>query len=356
MQELEEFVANHPKGHFMQAPMWADVKKDWKSHTVTVRGDDGAIKGSMHILSRKMPFMPYSMLYCPRGPVCDLNDAETLRELTAAAKKVAKASHAYTLLIDPDVTEAETQFLEIMRGLGYQLKSHKNFEGVQANFVFRLDLAGKTEEEVLAGFHSKTRYNIKLATRKGVTVTLGGREDLPRFYEIMLETGLRDKFPTRSLAYFERIFDCLGDHVRLYLANYEGEIIAGTIALWFGDKTWYLYGASSNASRNVMPNYLLQWQMIRWAMEKGCRLYDLRGVPAEMDENNPLSGLYRFKKGFGGTLTQFAGELELEFKPRSAKMIKKAIKVFFKVRKWAFLKLHRAPAANQAAAPQVPQD
>ncbi len=338
MQDIEAFIAGHPKGHFLQAPFWAEVKKEWTSRTLTVEDDQGNIKGAMLVLIRRMPLLPYTMMYAPRGPVCDINDAETLRKLTEAARKLAKQHRAYVLRLDPDVENTETRFLEIMEGLGYRRSLHKNFEGIQANFVFRLDIGGKTEEEILASFHQKTRYNIKLAARKGVEIVVGGKEDLPRFQEIMLETGLRDEFPPRSLAYFERIFDCCGDHVRLFLAKYEGEIIAGTIAMRFGGKEWYLYGASSNSARNVMPNYLLQWEMIRWAVEGGCYMYDLRGVPAEMDENNPLSGLYRFKKGFGGKLTEFVGEMELVFKPGAEKLIKLAMKTFFRLRKWAFLK------------------
>ena len=98
---------------------------------------------------------------------------------------------------------------------------------------------------------------------------------------------------------------------RIYLAYYEGQPIAGSLAIHYGDKVWYLYGASSNEHRNVMPNYLVQWEMIRWAIETGCRIYDFRGVSGYLDESNPLYGIYRFKKGFSGELTEFIGEMNL---------------------------------------------
>lgn len=101
----------------------------------------------------------------------------------------------------------------------------------------------------------------------------------------------------------------------LFLAEYQGEVIAGTLAFIFGDKAWYIYGASSNRHRNVMPNYLLQWEMICWAKRAGCRFYDFRGVPGRVDEQHPLYGLYRFKKGFGGVYTEFIGEHDLVYRP-----------------------------------------
>ena len=99
------------------------------------------------------------------------------------------------------------------------------------------------------------------------------------------------------------------------MAYYEGQAIAGTLAIWYGDKVWYLYGASSNEHRNLMPNYMLQWDMIQWAVDQGCRLYDFRGVPGQVGEDHPLYGLYKFKLGFGGDYVEFVGEMDLVRKP-----------------------------------------
>ena len=135
---------------------------------------------------------------------------------------------------------------------------------------------------------------------------INSKEDLKDFHSIMLETGVRDGFVTRSLEYFEKMYDAMApEHLRLYMAYLDGKPIAGTIAILYGDKCWYLYGASSNKHRNVMPNYLLQWEMIKWALENNCNVYDFRGVSGDLDENSPLYGLYRFKKGFNGDFTEF---------------------------------------------------
>ncbi|MDK2894294.1 MAG: hypothetical protein PWQ98_419, partial [Moorella sp. (in: firmicutes)] len=137
------------------------------------------------------------------------------------------------------------------------------------------------------------------------------------FYEILKETTLRDRFLVRSYSYFETMWREMVErgYAKLFLAYYRGEAIAGTLAFIMGDKAWYLYGASSNRHRNVMPNYLLQWTMILWAREQGCTMYDFRGVPGDLDEKNPLYGLYRFKKGFNGTFTEFIGEYDRVYSP-----------------------------------------
>lgn len=171
----------------------------------------------------------------------------------------------------------------------------------------------------MAAFHQKTRYNIRLAGRKGVEViccdesNLG--EMLHHFAAIMKETGERDGFITRPESYFASLMQHMGDHARLYMALYNGKPVAGTLAIHFGNKVWYLYGASSNEYRNVMPNYQLQWNMIQWAVECGCDIYDFRGVSGDLSPENPLYGLYLFKKGFSGQLTEFCGEFEKIYKP-----------------------------------------
>ena len=338
--EYEQFLRTHPKGNFAQSPEWARVKTAWQSEAVIVRDAEGRIKGTASVLIRRMPLLHYGLAYSSRGPVCDIHYTETLHELISDLKELAKSHKCYLLKIDPDVPVSETEFEHFLESEGFVCRGRgKNFEGIQPRFVFRLYLNGRTEEEIMASFHSKTRYNIRVAIKKGVTVKIETRDKLKDFYEIMLETGMRDNFVTRPLSYFERMYDELGDDVRLYMAYYEGKPIAGTLAIHYGDKVWYLYGASSNAYRNVMPNYLLQWEMIRWAIETGARVYDFRGVSGDIDESNPLYGLYRFKKGFNGELTEFVGEYDLvlskpvkTFYDVGEKVYKKCIKTVYKLK------------------------
>jgi lipid II:glycine glycyltransferase (peptidoglycan interpeptide bridge formation enzyme) len=214
------------------------------------------------------------------------------------------------------VTSDKTGFCNLLTSTGFRLLNDgKDFEGIQPRFVFRLNIEGKSEDELMAFFSSKTRYNIRLAQRKGVEVRIADEQGLDDFSRLMVETGVRDHFVTRNRSYFANMLKNLGEHARLYMAYHEGTAIAGTLAIHFGDKVWYLYGASSNEHRNLMPNYLLQWNMIRWAAELGCRIYDFRGVSGDLSEDNPLYGLYRFKRGFNGDFCEFLGEFDYVVNP-----------------------------------------
>lgn len=321
-KRYENFISAHPKGHFVKSLKWAEFKKPWKFENYLSLDDDGNIRGSMLIFISRVPHTKFTHMYCPRGPVVDDGDAETMKELCDEAKALAKKYNAYELSIDPDITEADTAYISDLNAVGFVINNTKNRpEYLQARYVFRLDLEGKTKEEVFAAFHSKTRYNVRLSERKGVTCRIGGRDDLSVFREIMVETAVRDGFMARSLKYFEEMYDILSpDNLRLYLIEYEGQAIAGAIAIYYGDKLWYLYGASSNRERNRMPNYMMQWEMIQWAIEKGCRIYDFRGVTGDM-EKSFLEGLIRFKQGFGGEQVDFVGKMDMLFMPRTAKAI-----------------------------------
>lgn len=309
LAEYEAFLTSHPEGHFCQSSLWAKQKEAWSWRAIICRDDSGRICGSVAFLIRKMPVVRRKMMYGCRGPVCDLHDEKTFGELMQAAKKLAKEEKAYVIKLDPDVPSSDTEFIRMLENAGFRTHdTGKNFEAIQPRYVFRLYLNSRSEEEMMASFHQKWRYNIRLAVKKGVEVRICGKEMVPDFARIMIETGVRDNFATRPPEYFSNMLDNLGENCRLYMAFHEGKPIAGTLAILFGDKVWYLYGASSNEHRNLMPNYLLQWSMIQWAIENRCRVYDFRGVSGDLSEDNPHYGLYRFKKGFGGDFTEFVGE------------------------------------------------
>lgn len=311
--EYEAFVQSHPKGHFAQSYLWAKQKPMWQWEAIVSRDADGTIKGSMAVLIRRIiPGLPFTMMYACRGPVTDLDDRSTLEDLLDGAKKLAKQHHAYVIKIDPDVSSEETAYAGLLQKLGFvPTGGGATFDAIQPQYVFRLNTEGKTAEELLAALPQSTRRKVRAGAKKGVTTEIRGKEAVPDFAKLMLETGVRDGFVTRDASYFEQMLDNLGEHARLYMAYFEGQPIAGTLAIWYGDKVWYLYGASSNEHRNLMPNYMLQWNMIEWAVEKGCRLYDFRGVPGRVEEDHPLYGLYKFKLGFGGDYVEFVGEMDM---------------------------------------------
>ena len=307
-----------PTADLLQSYEWGEVKArtGWRPLAFLLLDPSDVPRGASLLLERALP-LGRSIFYCPRGPALDFNDEEVLGHWARLVRREAAAHRAILVKIDPPLPVSEKRVSQNIRHLGFHTpRTGPNFEGVQPRFVYKLFLKGDPDE-ILASFSAKTRYNIRLAERRGVVVREASRGDLPVFYDILQETAIRDRFRVRSIAYFDSLWDLLVERglARLFLAEYEGGVIAGALAFLFGDQCWYVYGASSNRHRNVMPNYALQWAMISWAKERGCRVYDLRGVSGDLSPDNPLYGLYRFKRGFSGRLVEYAGEFDLPLEP-----------------------------------------
>ncbi len=318
LEEMEAFVRTHPRGHFMQCPRWAKVKEFWDWRGIGVY-EEGRMVGSLSVLIRPLP-LGFSLLYGPRGPVCDREDPRVWEAFLEGLKQLARDCGALLLYLDPDEPDGNGEFRNRLQKLGFREKEDGGFGNIQPQYVFRLDLE-PGEEAVFRAFSPKTRYNIGLSARRGVTTrACSGANPIPeealdQFARLMAITGERDGFRVRGKDYFAALLKALGEDGILWLAFFEGKPIAGAIEVFCGEKAWYLYGASDNENRGTMPNYLLQWSMIREAFNRGCRMYDFRGVPGETSEKDPLYGLYRFKKGFSGTYTKFTGLFSYSFRP-----------------------------------------
>jgi lipid II:glycine glycyltransferase (peptidoglycan interpeptide bridge formation enzyme) len=195
----------------------------------------------------------------------------------------------------------------------------------------KLDISG-SPEELMARFHQKWRYNIRLAERKGVEVRDDcTRDDLKIFHDLYRVTAERDGFTGRPLEYFQKLWDVLVEKemAKLFVTFYNDQPLSAAICFVLPPQCWYVYGASSNEHRNVMPNHAMQWAMMRWARARGCTIYDFRGVADEGEKpggtpdnkdskdekatasDNHLQGLNRFKAGFGAQLVDYVGEWDL---------------------------------------------
>ena len=329
-QEYKEFLESHDRCNFQQSLEWGNVKTSWKKEVILSEDKDGKIRGSLCVWVRKIPIIG-NIMYSARGPVCDLYDEEVIKDLKEGADILAKKYNAVVERVEPDILKSDEEFRKIITKNGFKIKDDsKDFKDeIQPRFVFRLNLKGKTEEEIFAELHQKTRYNVRLATKKGVVIKEGTREDLKEFHRIMIKTGERNNFIIRSLEYFEKMYDEMApNHMKLLMAYHEDKPISGIIPIMYGNKVWYLYGASSNSHRNLMPNYLLQWTMIQEAIKMGADMYDFRGVSGVVDESHPQYGLYRFKKGFNADFTEFIGEIYIPYKPLVYKMYKFSEKAF----------------------------
>lgn len=309
VKKYKEFVDNFDSASLMQSMNWADVKKGWESEYVYLE-ENGKIVMAMSLIIRKA-IGKWSIMYAPRGPVGDVYDIDKVKKLMEDIDVVAKKHNAFLLRFDPE-KEYNENLEKLYKDNGFYVRNRKCNKNdlIQPRYNMILNIAGKTEDEVFKGYSEKTRYNVRLAKRKGVTVRYSRDiKDLKTFYDLYITTGIRDKIASRPYDYFERMLNTFDEkHMRIYIAEYENEALSAALAINYGKKTFYLYGASSNEKRNLMPNYLMQQEMIKWAIETGCNLYDFGGVFI-LDKSN---GLYKFKEGFCRQegVTEFIGEID----------------------------------------------
>lgn len=344
--EYEDFVSKHQNGCFMQSLDWTKVKKEWKYEAVISRNIDGSIRGTALFLIKKIPFLGCSFMYSPHGPVCDFNDGEVLEDIFDGAEKIRKMYNCYELRVDPNIIESDKKDIEIFEKFGFDFRENaEELTTIQARNNYILKIDGRTTDEIFSSFHKKWRYNIRLASRKGVECRICGTEALDDFYNLMEETGKRDGFCIRSKEYFRRMITELGEHCRLYMCYYDDVPLSGAVSVQYAGKTCYVYGASTSKMRNVMPNYLMQWNMICWAVESGCDIYDFQGIPFYKDESHPNHGVYRFKQGFNGEVMTYAGEFKMVYKKISSKILdvfSKISRSVFHVNPTRFLEIFKA--------------
>ncbi|GAA0097399.1 lipid II:glycine glycyltransferase FemX [Clostridium perfringens] len=427
--EIDKFNESDRKGHIFQTSYWAELKKDWKKKFIAGYDNDNNMVITATILLRKAPYINKYMGYIPRSFTCDYNNKKLLIEFTEYLREFAKKNNISFITIDPDIHLKEneealsegTEIKNFLKSLGYKNTDSKNFEAIQPNFVFRLPLPTEgnkmdIKKAVFKKFSSKTRYNIKVAEERGLSVEVYDKETLnedvlDRFHEIMVTTGKRDNFLVRHREYFKDMIDYLYPHCRLYMVKYSYEndfnrlseklnkqeeaktkainkieelkvkleaetdedkksriekklndqdkrlkeaerqiegfkkkisdiepfkgqeiYLSGSIYLYYGNKAWYLYGASENILRDTMPNFAMQWSMICDSIDLGCDVYDFRGVSGDLNPENPLYGLYKFKKGFNGNFVEFIGEFDIVIDNGIYTLYKKAFPQFKKIR------------------------
>jgi peptidoglycan pentaglycine glycine transferase (the first glycine) len=319
--EWDEFVLRWG-GHLLQSWGWGEFKArfGWKAERLVVRDQaSGELQGAAQVLFRRMRLG--SMAYVPKGPVADPRDRETWVRLLRTLRDWGRDRGVAFLKIEPD-WEGEQPLAQLFQEEGYRAAAR----AVQPRTTILVSLE-RDEEEILSQMKPKTRYNVRLAEKKGVTVHEGDEGEFSVFYELMEETKDRDAFGIHGRGYYLEAWRTFApqDRARLFLAYYGDEPLAGLMAFAFGSRAYYLYGASSNRHRNLMPNHLLQWRAMLWARERGCTTYDLWGVPHEAGEEEEdmeevlgrggLWGVYRFKRGFGGRVVRYSPSYDYVYSP-----------------------------------------
>jgi lipid II:glycine glycyltransferase (peptidoglycan interpeptide bridge formation enzyme) len=263
--------------------------------------------------------------YVPKGPVLDYHDAALLDEMLDALKDLGARHRVISLKIEPELPE-ETGIGDRLMRLGL-----KPAPTVQMRSTIWVDLT-PPEDEILARQKQKTRYNTRLAARKGVTVSVGDIEDVVAWYRLYAVTAERDGFSIHDLDYYRLVMETLQPQgmATLLLAHHEGDLLGGIIVFRFGIKAQYMYGASSNEKRNLMAPYLLQWEGMRWAKQQGVTIYDLWGIPDRLEENEDLWGVYRHKRGYGGQIVRYAGAFDIVRSPLQHMALERVARPLFK--------------------------
>lgn len=296
----------------MHSPSWAKVKTAWKCEVIVSR-KEGEIVGGMLVLIRTLsPGM--TIMYSPRGAVLKENSREVFEDLISGVKVLRKKYNAFLFKTDPPILEGDEQKIAYLMLLGFEHTPYKKeYDTIQRRFNYVLNIDNMSEDELLVTFKSKCRYHIRLSQRHGVEFEVCGKEGIEEFIKIHAETGARKHFPVRSAHYCETLIDAFGDKMKVILCRYNKEVVSGMVLSIYGGKASYLFGASSEKYKNVMPNYLMQWEAIKYAKAHGCKVYDFMAVPVDLDEKSSMYGVYRFKSGFSGEVLRYAGEFDLIF-------------------------------------------
>lgn len=312
-----------------QLTAWGRLKSHYgyTARRLGVYDDDGPrVLGQL--LRRRMPLSGRDWLYCPYGPVLEPDDAEGLGRWLEALRDEGLLSRAAVLTLEPRLPE-RAPALRALEEAGFSPAR----QSVQPRATLLLDLRPEPEE-LLAGLERRTRYNVRLAERRGVEVVLdNSAEGVAAFGELLAETSKRQRFLAHHVEYYQRVRECFGDAGSdLLLARYDAETVAAVFLLYAGANAFYVYGASSRRHAEHKAAQLLQWRALLRARERGAVLYDFWGVPVEPREDHPLWGVYQFKKGFGGEHTVFRGALEKSLSPVGGFLWRHGLPLFRRLR------------------------
>jgi len=280
-EEWENEISLQKQAQFLQSWGWGEFQKGlgrkiWR-----------LALGGYYVLVIKMDLpLEQSYLYAPR--LNFLLDKDIFNRLKELAQVEKNSFLRLELVLEQDL----------------DLFGFKKTNNVQPGQTLLLDLI-KSEDELLAEMHPKTRYNIRLAEKKGVKIKEGNFNDLGVFYELMVNTFERKGKKLFNKDYYQKMMSTL-PYAKLYLAEYAGRILCANMVLFYGDTVTYLHGGSSDENKNIMAPHLLQWETIKKAKELGYKYYDFWGI-----DETKWPGVTRFKKGFGGFEVNYGGTYDL---------------------------------------------
>ncbi len=313
----EAVLSGH--GHLLQSWRWGEFKNrfGWETERVAVSRPGGVALAQ--ILFRHKAGV--SIGYIPRGPVVAGNDTEVWPELWTKIDQVARRRRALTVILEPD--------LELPQELRGRPRLDSGPPPIQPSRTVKIELAD--DNSILKQMHQKTRYNVRLAQRRGVTTSVAALSDtsIADFYRLMEDTSSRNDFSIHSESYYREFLRLFGPDAALIFAEVEAHPVVGIVVATFGTEAIYMYGASSTKDRAHGAGFLIQFEAMRWSREHGCRHYDLWGIPRTDPETthvdggdriagtkgNDWRGLYEFKTRFGGSIVNYSEPLERRYHP-----------------------------------------
>jgi lipid II:glycine glycyltransferase (peptidoglycan interpeptide bridge formation enzyme) len=341
-EEHLEFLRERPAS-FLQTPSWANGMPGWTGERVGWFSGDGDLVGVALVMMRALPVVRRSFAWVPEGPVLDWSEltlgewldplVEHLRGRGAFAVRLSPPQavrrwHAETVKaavgpgrrlgdVPPDeVDGAAERLVKDLVAAGW---TRGRGGPSWSRFTFFIPLAGRSIEDLRAGFSKTWRRGIGRATRAGVEVSRGGYDDLAEFYRVYLATAARDGFDPQPIEHFQGMFRALSaegpDRIRLYLSRHDGEVLAGMLIAVVGGLAGAIYGASSDSGRELSPTQAIDWQVMHELLAEGVGTYDLRGVSDSLDPEDPMFGMLRFKLGAGGVTVEQVGDWDLALSP-----------------------------------------
>ncbi len=298
----DELVIGNPDGgHILQSRAWGEFKRQHGWMPLYWVREVGMRSVAVLVLQRRIPGLG-RLWYVPKGP--GVSDATMLPPILDG---LAATGRAFTIKVEPEIVQSAAA-QQSLRELG--LVKARDVQITRATIIVDLK---PDEDALLASFKPKTRYNIRLAQRRGVTVkpVPATAANLDTMYSLMGETQSRAGFTLRPKDYFAGYWQlhAASGQGQLFFAEWEGKVLAGLYATFLGGKAWYKDGGSIKEHAGVMAPHLLQWEAMRWLRGRDIETYDLVAVPPrdQLHDGHPLFGLYRFKSGFNESITEFVG-------------------------------------------------
>jgi len=299
LSELDNFVSSVPGGSLLQSWSWGEIMKSKKEVVKRIGLRDGSkILAAVTLIKKRIgPKLYY--WFSPRGPLFTSSaNTDTKIALLEAVKS-----------LDNSVLFWRLEPAEELSHLGCKIIKTVDLNPAQTLVLNLLS----SDDELLADMHPKTRYNIRLAMKKGVKIKeikVPQKQHWQEFKHLLFLTGSRDGFRLHDFNHYQKLVETCPGFIRMYIAYYQGQAIAAGLFSFWSDQATYLHGASDNSLRQLMAPQLLQWTVIIEAKKMGCTSYDFYGI-----SEDKWPGVTRFKRGFGGQEVSYPGTFDLIFKP-----------------------------------------